>query len=171
MSFTSLARIAKIIAVVGFVLPWLAVSCSGQRLLTASGLSLATGDVSLTNPLGGATQHIHGHPNWWLAAAGVVIVVGLAAGLVLRGRRAARVLLAASLSGLVLSATGLWSIYHGQSRDVASVEAQAIGVGRSHAVARFDTLYGFWMTLIGLAATAALSGVALARGAGRGVES
>jgi hypothetical protein len=164
MSLTSLARVAKIIAVVGFVLPWLAVSCSGQRILTASGLSLATGDVTLTNPLGGAAQHIHGHPSWWLAAAGVVIVVGLTAGLALRGRAAARALLIASLAGMMLSGVGLWSIHHGQSRDVASVEARAVGVGRSEGVARFDTLYGFWMTLIGLAVSAALSGAALARG-------
>jgi hypothetical protein len=165
-----LARIAKIIAVLGFVLPWLAVSCSGHRMLTASGLSLAVGDMTIAGP--GAPHHIHGHPNWWLAAAGAVIVAGLVAGLALRGRAVAATLLAASAAGAILSAVGLWSIYAGQSRDIATVEAQAIGVGRSGGLARLETLYGFWMTLIGLAASGGLSALVLTGGEGdrRGPE-
>jgi hypothetical protein len=161
MSLTNLARIAKIVAVVGFVLPWLAVSCSGHRMLTASGLSLAMGEMTITNPLNGADRHIHGHPNWWLAAAGGVIVLGLVLGLALRGRQAAQVLLAGSIAGAVLSAAGLWSVCERRSHDVAAFEAEALGVGRQGGVTRFDTLYGFWMTLAGLAAAGALSGAAL----------
>ncbi len=161
VSLTNLARIAKIIAVVGFVLPWLAVSCSGHRMLTASGLSLAMGEMTITNPLNGADRHIHGHPNWWLAAAGVVIVLGLVLGLVLRGRQAAQVLLAASIAGAALSAAGLWSVYERRSHDVAAFEAEALGVGQPGGVTRFDTLYGFWMTLAGLAAAGGLGGAAL----------
>lgn len=166
MSLINLARIAKIIAVVGFVLPWLAVSCSGHRMLTASGLSLAIGDMSITGPVNSAPHHIHGHPNLWLAAAGAVILAGLVAGLALRGREVASALLAASAAGVVLSAVGLWSIYAGQSRDVAAVEAQAFGVGRSGGLARLDTLYGFWMTLVGLAASGGLSALVLTGGEG-----
>jgi hypothetical protein len=172
MTIVNLARIAKIIAVVGFVLPWLAVSCSGHHVVIASGLSLALGDMAVAGPLNGAPHHIHGHPNWWLAAAGAVIVAGVVAGLGLRGRQAARALLAASMAGAVLSAVGLWSIYAGQSRDVAAVEAQAIGVGRSGGLVRLDTLYGFWMTLVGLAASGGLSTLILTGGpnAGRAPE-
>jgi len=161
VSLNSLARIAKIIAVVGFVLPWLAVSCSGHRMLTASGLSLAMGEMTITNPLNTVDHHVRGHPNWWLAAAGVVIVSGVLLGLLLHGRRAAGVLLAASITGAGLSAAGLWSVYERRSHDVAALEAEALGVGQSGGATRLDTLYGFWMTLAGLAASAGLSGLAL----------
>jgi hypothetical protein len=44
---------------------------------------------------------------------------------------------------------------------VAAFEAEALGVGQPGGVTRFDTLYGFWMTLAGLVAAGALSSAAL----------
>lgn len=161
MSPTNFARIAKVVAIVGFSLPWVAVSCANQRIASASGFSLAIGDVNVINPLNGAAHHIHGQPNWWLAAAVVAIVGGLALGLALRGRGAAGAMLAAALLGAALSAAGLWSLYAGRDHDMMRVEAEAVGAGQSGGLARIDTLYGFWLTLAGLAATAGLSTMAL----------
>jgi hypothetical protein len=130
-------------------------------MLTASGLSLAMGEMTINNPLNGSDRHIRGHPNWWFAAAGAIILLGLVLGLVLRGRQAAQVLLAGSIAGAVLSAAGLWSVYERRSHDVAALEAKALGVGQPGGATRFDTLYGFWMTLGGLVAAGGLSAAAL----------
>ena len=45
MSWMNVARVAKVLAILMFLLPWLVVSCSGSPLAEASGLDLAIGKM------------------------------------------------------------------------------------------------------------------------------
>ena len=51
---TNLGRIAKVIALLLFVLPWVTVSCADQTLVSMTGVDLATGHITMAaNPMGG----------------------------------------------------------------------------------------------------------------------
>ena len=52
----NLARGAKGAALLLFLLPWVTVSCAGQDLVSMSGMDLATGTVTVRNPITGATE-------------------------------------------------------------------------------------------------------------------
>jgi uncharacterized membrane protein YphA (DoxX/SURF4 family) len=117
----NIVRIAKVVALLAFVLPWAAVSCNGTDLATASGIELIQGTMS-QNPQaseqmaaamglpGGATttQEPMTPPamemNIFALGAAVVIVVGL--GLTFLGRIAPVAALVTSLlaAGLVYGA-------------------------------------------------------------------
>ena len=47
----NLARIAQVIALIGFVLPWITVSCQGRVLAEVSGLDMALGPRHRPQPL------------------------------------------------------------------------------------------------------------------------
>lgn len=47
---TNLARGAKIIALLLFILPWVTISCAEQTLVSMSGVDLASGSVTMNNP-------------------------------------------------------------------------------------------------------------------------
>lgn len=117
----NIVRIAKVVALLAFVLPWAAISCSGTDLATASGIELIQGTMS-ENPQaaeqfaasmgmpGGATtsQESAGVPkmemNIFALGAAVSIVIGL--GLTFLGRIAPVAALVTSLlaAGLVYGA-------------------------------------------------------------------
>src|SRR4051812_21318952 len=67
-------KIPKGIALVAFLLPWVTVSCSERKLVSASGWQLATGRVSF---FGDAAQAHSSHPDPYIALALVTVVVGL----------------------------------------------------------------------------------------------
>ena len=52
MSLMNVVRIAKVLALLAFVLPWAAVSCNGVDLATASGVELIQGTMT-ENPEAG----------------------------------------------------------------------------------------------------------------------
>ena len=56
LSMSNLARAAKVVALLLFFLPWVTVSCAEQTLVTMSGVDLATGSVTMTNPMTGAPR-------------------------------------------------------------------------------------------------------------------
>ena len=47
---TNLARGAKIVALLLFILPWVTISCAEQTLVSMSGVDLASGSVTMNNP-------------------------------------------------------------------------------------------------------------------------
>ena len=87
-SMANLARIAKVIALLLFVLPWVTISCAEQPLVTMSGVDLATGHVMMHNPMTGATESPPGANGGdiWVILAALLILAGLAASFVLKGR-------------------------------------------------------------------------------------
>jgi hypothetical protein len=156
-SALTLARLAAVVAIFGFFLPWAEVSCSGQALTHASGIQLITGDV------GGAA--VPAHHDLWVAAALALIVLGLAGGL-FAGRRAALILMAAALAAAIASLIGV-------SQEVPNAEAQAQIAGGPYGgdasarqaageLIRAKLEYGYFVTLGGLIVAIAGGGLALA---------
>ena len=159
-STLNLARLAAVVSIFGFFLPWAEVSCSGQALVHATGIELVTGGA------GGAGATAPAHHDLWVAAAFGLIVLGLAGCLLVRGRRAAVILMAAALAAAVASLIGV-------SEEVPSAEAQAqlaAGPAGGDASARqaagelirAKLEYGYFVTLGGLIVAIAAGGLALA---------
>ena len=151
-STLNLARIAALIAIFGFFLPWAEVSCSGAPLVHETGIQLITGGADTAAP---------GHHDLWVAAALAFIVVGLAGGLLLRGRRAAMILAAAAFAAAAASLIGV-------SQEVPSAEVQAqlaagpSGGGDAGEFIGAKLEYGYFVTLGGLIVAIAGAGLALA---------
>jgi hypothetical protein len=152
-SALNLARLAALVAIFGFFLPWAEVSCSGQPLAHETGIELITGGADAPT-----------HHDLWVAASFGLIVLGLAGCLVVRGRRAAVILTAAALAAAVASLIGV-------SQEVPSAEAQAqlaAGPAGGDASAqagefiRAKLEYGYFVTLGGLIVAIAGAGLALA---------
>jgi hypothetical protein len=160
ISALTLARVAALVAIFGFFLPWAEVSCSGQPLAHETGIELITGG-------GGAGAAAPAHHDLWVAAAFGLIVLGLAGCLFARGQRAAVILTATALAAAVASLIGA-------SQEVPGAEVQAqlaAGPSGGDASARqaagelisAKLEYGYFVTLGGLIVAIAGGGLALAR--------
>jgi hypothetical protein len=169
-SALTLARLAALVAIFGFFLPWAEVSCSGQPLAHETGIELITGGA------GGAGAAAPAHHDLWVAASFGLIVLGLAGGLLARGQRAAAILVAAALAAATASLIGV-------SQEVPNAEVQAqLAAGPSGGDAsarqaagefiRAKLEYGYFVTLGGLIVAIAGGGLALAgqRSSGREPE-
>src|SRR5665213_3719648 len=139
-SALNLARIAALVAIFGFFLPWAEVSCSGQPLAHETGIQLITGGAGTAAPA---------HHDLWVAASLGLIVLGLAGCLLARGRRAAVILMAAAFAAAVASLIGI-----SQEVPSAGVQAQlAAGPSGGDAAGEFIRAkleYGYFITLGGL---------------------
>lgn len=132
MSLMNVVRIAKVLALLAFVLPWAAVSCNNVDIATASGIELIQGTMH-ENPeagkefgrqmdsqfgpgLGGtaeSTGGMTGTPpdlglNFFGIAAAAVIVIGLGLSFAGKGKTAARNVMVTSLLGLALCFGTVW---------------------------------------------------------------
>ncbi|HXQ16011.1 MAG TPA: hypothetical protein VN814_15450 [Caulobacteraceae bacterium] len=157
-SALNLARLAAVVAIFGFFLPWAEVSCSGQPLAHETGIQLITGD--------GPGAPAPAHHDLWVACSLGFIVLGLAGGLLARGQRGAVILMAAALAAAVASLIGV-------SQEVPSAEVHAQlaeGPPGGDASARqaagelmsANLEYGDFVTLGGLIVAIAGAGLALA---------
>jgi hypothetical protein len=159
-SALTLARLAALVAIFGFFLPWAEVSCVGQPLSHETGVELIAGGA------GGAGAAAPAHHDLWVAASLGFIVLGLAGSLLAPGRRAAVILSAAALAAAVTSLIGV-----SQEAPSADVQAQlAAGPSGGDASARqaageflgAKLEYGYFVTLGGLIVAIAGGGLALA---------
>ncbi|MGH7025175.1 MAG: hypothetical protein ACREEB_16530 [Caulobacteraceae bacterium] len=140
MNFIALARAAKVCALVGFILPWVVVSCSGAAARSDTGLSLARG---------------HPDPNWWIILALAAIVGGLIFSFYPKDTAIkARNLLIAAVAAALLILAGVAKAYVDYQNQLTASDRQVV---------RFETRFGLWLTLASLAAAAGLSGAALGR--------
>lgn len=159
-------KIPKTIALLAFVLPWLTVSCGSQQLLTASGMNLVTGRISVTNPMTNAVQTQSGTTNYWLAAAVVAILIGLAATFAVK-RRGALIVLITSIVAFALTWIGTDSITRNFAREIArqtarkpSGTANPFGtpdMDKMAALIRFDWQMGYWLTMFALLVAAIMA--------------
>src|SRR4051812_40156498 len=111
LSMTNLGRIAKIIALLLFVLPWVTVSCVDQTLVSMTGVDLVTGNIHMAaSPMGPPSTSMpaeHGGDLFVILGA-VLILAGLVLSFVLKGSKGAMAaagcaaLAAASLAYTVL---------------------------------------------------------------------
>ena len=160
ISALTLARLAAVVAIFGFFLPWAEVSCSGEPLVHETGIQLITGDG------GGAGVGAPAHHDLWVAASLGLVVLGLVGSLLARGPRAAVILVAAALVAAVASLVGV-------SQEVPSAEVQAqlaAGPPGGDASARQAAgeligarlEYGYFVTLGALVVAIAGAGLSLA---------
>ena len=134
MTLMNVVRIAKVLALLAFVLPWAAVSCNNVDVATASGIELIQGTMS-KNPEAGRQfsrqmgsafgadlnagdisdggvgmdgQAVDLGVNFFGIAAVAVIALGLALSFAGKGRTAARNVMITSLLGLALCFGTVW---------------------------------------------------------------
>lgn len=104
VDFNQIARIAKLVALLGFFLPWVTVSCSGTEMMNATGWQLMIGDPQPAGPFSNIeTEREDPEPAPLVIAAFVVVLAGLAASLLTRARTAATSMLVSAALGLGLS--------------------------------------------------------------------
>jgi uncharacterized membrane protein YccF (DUF307 family) len=147
-------RIPKGIALLAFVLPWMTVSCSDQKLVEASGFGLAFGRVTA---MGQASQASDGAAmNVWLILSLLAIGGGLFL-LFTKGREAAKLVLGTSVAALLLIIVGTWRY----SKDVILAEAAKNEGGAMDqaalAMIQVNWHLGYWLALLALFAAAAMA--------------
>ncbi len=166
-----LARVAKVLALLAFFLPWVVVSCNGDALVQSSGYQLATGTIDL--PDFAITPEGQGQA-WWAIGALVLIPLGLVLGFVLRGaRQRALAMLATSAVSLALVFGGMTQMVstmraevaekleekQGAENDLERQFAQMLGQAMRVDI---EVLEGYWLALGALLAAVGGSGVAVA---------
>lgn len=147
-------RIPKGIALLAFLLPWMTVSCSDQKLVEASGFGLAFGRVTA---MGQASQAGDGASmNVWLILALLAIAGGLYL-LFTKGREAAKLVLGTSVAALLLIVVGTWRY----SKDTILAEAAKNEGGAMDqaalAMIQVNWHFGYWLALLSLIAAAVMA--------------
>jgi hypothetical protein len=178
LDFNQLARIAKVVALLGFFLPWVTVSCSSTDVLNATGWQLMTGEPELAGPFPGtegAGDQEEREPAWFVVAAFVVVVIGLGLSALMRGQRAAVAILATAVLGMGLS---YYSVQHMRGefeRAMSDAREENVAEGSpfftadqqqqlSRTVAeqvRVEEQEGFWLTLLALLGAATFATMTL----------
>jgi hypothetical protein len=156
-SALTLARLAAVVAIFGFFLPWAEVSCSGQPVVHETGIELISGGA------GGVGAAAPANHDLWVAASLGLIVLGLAGGVLARGQRAAVTLMAAALAAAIASLIGV-------AQEGADVQAQLATGPSANEFMRAKLEYGYFVTLGGLIVAIAAGGLALARRRSPGSE-
>lgn len=155
-------RVAKVLALLFFFLPWLVVSCNGQPLVEASGYQLATGTIDLPDV---AVTPEGQNGAIWAIAAMVVIVAGLVVGFLPRGAKfQGRVMAATSAVALLLVAGGMTQMV-GKMRGELNEQVDKRGDGESEMdqlerqlarmmgnAVQVEVQSGYWLTLAALLA-------------------
>jgi len=191
LSTGNLARIAKVIALLLFVLPWVTISCSPRAisqmggadavamaaapdvpLATATGLQLATGGVAVSEQARSgpvASSNPFGKPNAAVLAAAVLILLSLAATFVLKGSTGPL----AAAAGSALAAAALCYTILVQIPQAARGAFSGAGGGaptggpspeQMAQMIQVHVEIGFWLVLAALAAAVVLNVLAM-RGA------
>jgi hypothetical protein len=183
LDYLLLSRVAKLVGLLGFFLPWVTVSCSGTNIIEATGWQLMIGDVRPTEGFSEISQGQGGtddaDPNPFVIAAFAVAVIGLIASFATKARVAAIVMMATGLGGVGLAyysvqnmraemtrsmneqqqragadtTDGSSFFSQDQERDMARAMASAIQVEEQE---------GYWLTIIGFAIAALLGLIMLA---------
>src|SRR5688572_15637885 len=82
------SRLLMLLGLLFFVLPWVTVSCADQTLMSMSGLDLATGSVTMHNPMTGETAQppSGGEADLPVMIGGILIALALVLSFVMKGR-------------------------------------------------------------------------------------
>ena len=154
-TLTRFGRIARTVALLAFLLPWVTISCAGQTIASVSGVRLATGVVTIRNPVSGAIETHAGTANWAVLLSAMAILVALASSF-LPARRMAAFL------GLLLSAAAAILATYAVMIDVPEqlaaglrdrTDSGDIGSSLTHSVENaihIDSGSGYWVTLLAL---------------------
>ncbi len=168
----NLARGAKGVALLLFLLPWVTVSCGGQELVSMSGMDLATGSVTVRNPITGATGMPPGAGRGgdiFVIAAAALILAALALSFILRRSQAALMAMAGAAIAIALLCYTVLIRIPGELRNRPAGEgggdAAALGMNAQQfaELIRIEIAAGFWLTLAALAAAIVLNAMARSR--------
>lgn len=152
-------RVPKGIALLAFLLPWMTVSCSDQKLVEASGFGLAFGRVTA---MGQWSQAGDGASmNIWLVLALLAIAGGLAL-LFTKDREAAKLVLGTSVAAAILIFLGTYRY----SKDAILAEAAKNGSDGNMdqaalAMIQVNWEIGYWLALLSLIAAAVMAWLAM----------
>ncbi len=164
----NLARGAKGIALLLFLLPWVTISCQGQELASFSGYNLATGSVSVANPMTGAaeTPPGGGERDIPVIAAALLILLSLAATFVLKRGQAALIAAGgAAAAALLISYTVLVRVPASMRESAAAEGGAGMNQQELADMISVDVQIGFWLTLAALIAAVALNWLSRGRAA------
>lgn len=190
----NIIRIAKIVALLAFVLPWVAVSCQGVDIATASGIELIQGKMT-ANPeasqqfgarfgggLDGATVETNAASqpeldmNFFALGAAVVIVVGLAITFIGAAKSAARNALVTSLLAAALSFGAIWQFRESvkaegmrdqsaSAGDIPFDRGEMAGMGQDILNSMLQERFGYWIVIGALIVAAGAGGLSMAAAA------
>lgn len=126
IDFNQIARLGKLIALLGFFLPWVTVSCSDTEILRATGWQLMIGDPQPAGPLENVERDDDdSEPAVVIIVAFVLILAGLIASLFTRAQAAAIAMLASAVLGIGVSYYGLENMRTELRREIAESQSQA----------------------------------------------
>lgn len=191
----NIVRIAKVVALLAFVLPWVAVSCNGTDIATASGIELIQGTMSenpeaaqqMGFPGGETSQGTSDKPdlgmNFFALGAAIAIIAGLGLTFVGGAKSAGRNAIITSLVAAALVYGAVWSFKESAKADMAEEQGggsaasadnpfgggDMSGMGAMGANMLNEMLQeriGFWLALGALIVAAGAGGVAMASGGG-----
>ena len=153
LGLANFAHGLKVVALLLFLLPWVTVSCAEQTLVSLSGVDLATGSVTVVNPLTGdsTTPAGSGECDLPVLIAALLIAGALVAGFVLRRALAATVSIAAlAVASVLISYSVLYRLPDRARESATADSAQGISEAQIAELIRVDVAYGFWLTLAAL---------------------
>lgn len=128
IDFNQIARLGKLLALIGFFLPWVTVSCSNTEILTATGWQLMTGDPQPAGPLEGMSEEQRNddtEPSIVIIAAFGVILIGLVCSLLTRAQTAAMTMLVTAVLGIGISYYGLENMRSELRREITESRDEA----------------------------------------------
>lgn len=131
IDFNQIARIGKIVALLGFFLPWVTVSCSNTEILSATGWQLMTGDPQPAGPLEGMGDQSEraedAEPAVIIIAAFAVILIGLGTSLFTRAQTAAISMLVCAVLGIGISYYGVENMRTELRREITEGQQEQSG--------------------------------------------
>ena len=170
MNYLLLGRIAKLVALLGFFLPWVVVSCSDTVILEATGFQLMTGDIQPSGALEGAEVNKDPEPSPFVIAAFAVIALALVGSVLTKARTAAIVILVGAIGGIGLSYYAVSNMQSEMTRSISESQAQQGAAGADNPLfnaeqqremsdqvaraIRIEKQEGYWLTLGALIAAA-----------------
>ena len=128
IDFNQIARLGKLVALLGFFLPWVTVSCSGTEILSATGWQLMTGDPQPAGPLEGMAdqrqQAEDSEPAIIVIAAFAVVLIGLGTSLFTRTQTAAISMLVCAVLGIGISYYGVENMRSELRREITESQGE-----------------------------------------------
>jgi hypothetical protein len=158
------ARAAKVFALLLFLLPWVTVSCGRAPIATMSGYELATGTVTVHNPMTGQAEHPPGSqgPDIPVLVSALLILAALALGFMLRREVATLAGIAGSAVAAVLISYTVWVRIPGETHS-APPPGEGTGMFNEQQIAeliRVEVSSGYWLTICALIAAILLNWLA-----------
>ncbi|HEX4693914.1 hypothetical protein [Sphingomonas sp.] len=149
-------KVAIVIALLAFLLPWMSASLLGREVVAAAGWQLAFGQFH--GGIGSVSIDAHAFTNYYFIVALALIAVGLI--LSLLRRRFAGVAVATSLLAMAFVWAGSNQYTADRVEAAASKSAGILGSLAASAV-EIDWRFGYWVSLLALGIAAALALLAI----------